>query len=106
MEKQRETCRFVAFPRQYHLDVGLIAEKRAFDIGLSRYAEIGESLELGKPLNHFQNRRHVRAGCGRQTQLVHVLSPRLTFMDRNPNSRRSGSRSPPYEVGPTPKLAP
>jgi len=80
MEKQRETCRLVAFPRQYHLDVGSIAKKRAFDIGLGCNAEMGEPLELGKPLNHFQNRRHVRAGRGCQAQLIHVLSSRPTFM--------------------------
>src|SRR5438045_623576 len=72
MEKQRKTRRCIVLPRQNNLDQSSVSEQRAFDVVFVCDAQMAEPLELSKPMNHCQNRRHIGTCCGRQTKLGRV----------------------------------
>ena len=74
VEKQRKTGRLVAFPCQSNFDQGLLSEHRAFYIAFVCGAQTLKPLEVGKAVNHFQNRRNVGAGGGRDVQRAHRRS--------------------------------
>src|SRR5438132_6356553 len=62
VEKQRKTGCLVAFPCQSNFDQGLFSEQRAFYVAFVCGAQMFKPLEVGKAVNHFQNRRNVGAG--------------------------------------------